>query len=90
MFVFLGIDKVRCKYFEVGVLPLDEKLERMYYQEHGIFSNKSKPIKTNIKCKRCNTYFDVKSNRQLYCESCKKIVKREQAKISMRTKRNGA
>ena len=69
-----------CKYFEEGVLPLDEDLEREYRQERQMEVCKNKSVKTNTKCQRCNTYFEAGSNRQIYCEKCRKIIKKEQAR----------
>ena len=77
-----------CKYFEVGVLPLNADLEYEYRQEHQMAVVHKIPVKTNSKCGRCNLYFEAASNRQNYCEKCKKIVKREQSRLSMQKKRN--
>jgi len=77
-----------CKYFEDGVLPLEKDLEYEYRQEHMMAVVHKIPVKTNVKCSRCNQYFKAVSNRQSYCETCKKIVKREQAKLSMQKKRD--
>jgi len=77
-----------CRYFEEGVLPLDIDLEFEYRQEHKMAIVHKIPVKTNVKCGRCNLYFEAGSNRQNYCEKCKKIVKREQARLSMQKKRN--
>lgn len=77
-----------CRYFEEGVLPLDEDLEYEYRQERQMAVVHKTPVKTNVKCSRCKLYFKAGSNRQNYCEKCKKIVKREQARLSMQKKRN--
>ena len=77
-----------CKYFEEGVLPLDVDLEDEYSQERQMEVSHNKTVKTNVKCSRCNKYFKASSNRQKFCEKCKKIVKREQAKLSMKNKRS--
>ena len=77
-----------CKYFEVGVLPLNADLEFEYRLEHKMAVVHKIPVKTNSKCGRCNLYFEAASNRQNYCEKCKKIVKREQSRLSMQKKRN--
>jgi len=69
-----------CRYFEEGVLPLDEDLEREYRQERQIGLSKNEPVKTITKCSRCNTYFEAGSNRQIHCERCRKIVNKEQAR----------
>ena len=78
---YRGIEKPRCKYFEQGVLPLDEKLLKIYNEEHEIGGSFTKPIKSNCKCRRCNADFEANSNRQRYCEKCRKIVKREQNRL---------
>lgn len=77
-----------CIYFEEGILPLEVDLEFEYRQEHQMAVVHKIPVKTNSKCGRCNLYFEAASNRQNYCEKCKKIVKREQARLSMKKKRN--
>ena len=69
-----------CRYFEEGVLPLDEDLEREYRLERQMGVSKNKGVKTNVKCSRCNSYLKAGSNRQIYCEKCRKVIKREQAK----------
>jgi len=81
-------DLPSCKYFEDGVLHLDKDLEYEYRQEREMALVHKTPVKTNVKCTRCNQYFKAVSNRQSYCETCKKIVKREQAKLSMQKKRD--
>ncbi|MEA4987644.1 MAG: hypothetical protein VB095_06255 [Anaerovorax sp.] len=78
----------RCQYFEEGVLPLEEDLEKDYYEEREIHLISNRKAKPKVKCKRCGDVFDANSNRQLYCEKCKKIIKREQARVSMEKKRN--
>jgi hypothetical protein len=77
-----------CRYFEEGVLPLDKDLGYEYRQERQMAVVHKTPVKTNVKCSRCKLYFKAGSNRQNYCEKCKKIVKREQARLSMQKKRN--
>ena len=78
----------RCKYFEEGVLPLDEELERDYLAERNMGMSVNRKAKPKVKCKRCGDVFDANSNRQLYCEKCKKKIKKEQARLSMEKKRN--
>jgi len=82
-----GEQLTSCRYFEEGVLPLDMELEHEYRQEHKMdtVGRKAKP---KVNCKRCNNSFEAGSNRQIYCEKCRKIVKREQARISIQNKRN--
>jgi len=78
----------RCKYFEEGVLPLDEDLERQYRIERKMNIVMNIKAKTKVKCERCEESFEANSNRQHYCEKCRKIVKKEQARLSMEKKRN--
>lgn len=79
----------RCNYFEEGVLPLDGDLEREYYSELNIDCEiKGDKPKPRIRCKRCGKHIEANSNRQRYCEKCKKIIKREQARASMKKKRD--
>lgn len=85
---FVESDKlVKCKYFEQGVLPLDIDLEYEYRVERKMNVGNKTSIKTNIKCGRCNTYFDANSNRQVYCEKCKKIIKRENNRLTKKKSR---
>ncbi|MBC2578747.1 hypothetical protein [Clostridium sp. DJ247] len=79
-------EKERCKYFEDCVLNLNADLERGYNAEIDIISIKAeeeKP-KPRIKCKRCGKNIEANSNRQEYCESCRKYIKREQARCRQR------
>ncbi len=69
-----------CRYFEEGVLPLDEDLEREYILERKMGVYQGKPVKINVRCNRCNSYFEAGSNRQIYCEKCRKIIKKERAR----------
>ncbi|MDD4564243.1 MAG: hypothetical protein PHE79_01960 [Eubacteriales bacterium] len=73
-------DMLRCKYFEEGVLPLEEDLERQYRQEHNMGAAVGRKAKPKVKCERCGELFDANSNRQHYCEKCQKIVRREQSR----------
>jgi|LSQX01.3.fsa_nt_gb hypothetical protein len=79
---FKGDDKTRCSYFETGVLPIDEKLEHEYRKEHEL-SLRGITAKTKIKCQRCGEYITANSNRQQYCDKCRKINNREKAKHRM-------
>ena len=81
------IDKTRCKYFEQCVLPLDEDLEWEYRKEHELTGGICSQAKPKIKCKRCSEYIEAKSNRQQYCDGCKKINDREKSKLRMSKKR---
>ena len=79
--LFFGeADMPRCKYFEEGVLPLEDELEKQYRQEHNMGVAIGRKAKPKIKCERCGTSFDANSNRHKLCEKCKKIVRREQAR----------
>lgn len=78
---FRETDKlIKCKYFEEGVLPLDVDLEYEYRVERKMNVGNKTSVKTNIKCNRCNLFFEANSNRQVYCEKCKKIINREKIK----------
>lgn len=85
---FEDTDMPRCKYFEEGVLPLEEDLERQYRIERKLNAVIGKKAKPKVKCERCGTTFDANSNRQKYCDKCRKAIKREQARLSMQRKRN--
>ncbi len=88
---FTDIEKKRCKYFESYVLPLDQDYQLIYNAEldKGKISKSDKQelieaenakFKPRIKCKNpiCNKIFPANSNRQKYCPSCSKQIKREQ------------
>ena len=76
-----------CIYFEEGVLPLDVDLEFEYSQERQTDVSKNRKAKPIVKCQRCFMAFDANSNRQHYCENCKKINNREKAKLRKRKSR---
>jgi hypothetical protein len=91
-------DDKPCKYFEKSVLPVDEGLLELYKktleaeahgdtlsrtQQQAIIQENSK----NIKCEQCGNEFKPTSNRQKYCEKCRKIKRNEQQKRLMRNKR---
>ncbi|MGF7184957.1 formylmethanofuran dehydrogenase subunit E [Desulfitispora alkaliphila] len=72
----------KCKYFEEGVLPLLPDLERQYHEYHKSelsITTKHKP-KVRKKCEKCDEPILATSNRQKYCEKCKKAIQREQQK----------
>jgi len=69
-----------CKYFEEGVLPLDEDLEREYRIERKMELPENRKAKSKVKCERCGEPFNANSNRQKLCERCRKIVRKEQAR----------
>ena len=83
-----NIEMPRCKHFEDGVLPLKEDLERQYRIERKLNAVIGRTAKPKVKCERCGELFEANSNRQHYCEKCRKIVKKEQARLSMQKKRN--
>ena len=76
-----------CKYFEEGVLPLDVDLEFEYRQERQMEVSENGQAKPKVKCQRCSKSFDANSNRQHFCESCKKINDREQARLRKKKSR---
>ncbi|KJF26690.1 hypothetical protein TZ02_11865 [Clostridium aceticum] len=74
----------RCKYFEKGVLPLDRDLESGYYIYHSKdqgSTTSSKKAKPKIKCEGCGVYVEANSNRQRYCDSCKKYNDKKKARL---------
>lgn len=85
---FLESEKLPCcKYFEKGVLPLDIDLEFEYRVERKMNVGNKTSLKTNVKCDRCNLFFEAVSNRQVYCEKCKKIIKRENNRLTKKKSR---
>lgn len=72
-----------CRYFENGVLPTDQKLEREYKLERNM-DVESRIAKPKVKCKKCGTTFEANSNRQSYCEKCKKQNAKEKIKLRVR------
>lgn len=76
----------RCGYFENGVLPTDKKLEREYLIERNE-QVESQAAQPKVKCQRCGETCPVTSNRQKYCERCRKWNEKEKSKIRMRKKR---
>lgn len=87
---FGNVDNLRCHYFEQGVLPIEAVLEKEYYLELNIksYNEKIEKPKPRIKCKGCGKNIEANSNRQRYCERCKKNIKREQARTSMKKSRD--
>lgn len=76
----------RCTYFENGVLPIDEKLERKYTSERNVESE-FKTVKLRVNCTRCEGTFSANSNRQKYCEKCRDKNANEKTKLRMRQMR---
>jgi hypothetical protein len=91
-------DTYRCKYFEKCVLPIDKQSEALYYAEREakkdgreLSLREKKEIKESAgkQCLKCNKDFIPTSNRQKYCEKCRKEIQKEQSKIRNREfKRN--
>ncbi len=88
----------RCEYFEQSVLPVNKALKALYHMKyeaeaHGDKLSKEKQksiIQENselIKCK-CGKEFKPKSNRQKYCDRCRKAKRNERQKILMKNKRH--
>lgn len=79
-----------CNYFEQAVLPLDKEHEIKYYndkaKEKEEYKAKLIEVQNNfmpkrmIKCAKCNNVFPANSNRQKYCDKCKKYAERERKK----------
>lgn len=69
-----------CVWFEEAVLPLDSKLEYEYWQVVNpdcVPNEVSKPRELSKQCKMCGKVFSAKSNREVYCDSCKVTARRE-------------
>jgi hypothetical protein len=91
---------IRCKYFEDCVLPMDSELEAVYYAKIEAENNNktlsSKDIKKikeenkvtktceNVKCQK---EFKPSSNRQKFCDKCKKEVVKKKQKEWVKNKR---
>jgi hypothetical protein len=89
---------IRCKYFEECVLPLDKQLEAIYYAKIEAEKNKkqltNKEIeeikiknKVTIECLKCKKEFKPTSNRQKYCNKCKKDNQKDNQKEWIKNKR---
>jgi hypothetical protein len=76
----------RCTYFENGVLPMDEKLEREYKSERNV-ETEPKTAKPRVNCTRCGGTFSANSNRQKCCEKCRDKNANEKSKLRMRQMR---
>lgn len=76
-----------CKYFEVGVLPINVDLENEYRQEHQMEVSKNIQAKPKVKCQRCFKSFDANSNRQHFCENCKIINDRDKNRLRKKKSR---
>lgn len=86
--VFFGQDDPlpHCTYFENGVLPIDEKLEREYTSERNVESE-FKTVQPRVNCPKCRATFSANSNRQKYCEKCRDKNANEKSKLRMRQMR---
>lgn len=91
-----------CSYFEESVLPLDSGLESAYRLELAATATGEELTRRQIRqamesaaeaymrtCPRCGKAFPSKSVRQRFCDTCKKAVRREQARHSMKKRRQG-
>ena len=83
----------RCGYFEKAVLPINPKLEALFQaknagyeltkeDEENISSIKGK---VNVHCKRCGKTFLADNYKRFYCDSCKRIIRREKAMLNLKT-----
>ena len=75
-----------CKYFEKGVLPIKPNLEVDYKEERDLFINRVVVLRK--KCERCGEKIEANSNRQKYCDKCKKIKRKEQVKLAVKKVRD--
>jgi hypothetical protein len=91
---------IRCKYFEENVLPLDKQLEAVYYAQIEAEKQKQKLTnkdieeikeknKNTITCAnpKCKKEFKPSSNRQKYCDKCKKENAKNNQKDWVKNKR---
>lgn len=92
----------RCKYLETSILP-EEKYrpeQKLYYDTLQAQSagdtlsskeaNKILSIERNrllVTCEKCQRKFKPKSNRQKYCDDCRKAARRERQQKYMQEKR---
>lgn len=61
----------RCIYYELSVLPENDKLETEYRQRLGVvFENSST-------CESCGQLYERRSNAQKYCTSCGDLKREE-------------
>jgi len=91
----------RCKYFEEAVLPLDKRLEQLYYadrkaraqgyelteQQKRIIVEDASAGKITVKCERCKEEFPAVNNRQKYCAKCRKWAAREREQTRRQEKK---
>lgn len=81
----------RCGWFEKGVLPLNKRLEALYWADRkaragGYELGKAAAeaavasVARERTCTRCQREFMALSNRQKYCEACRRVVRREQVR----------
>jgi len=74
---FLEEDNPRCRYFEESVLPLDKEIETAYYAER--FPEVAISQDDLATCAKCGKRFAATSNRQKYCQGCRKKADRERS-----------
>lgn len=72
-----------CRYYENGVLPIDEKLEFEYKSERNMHVE-MKTAKPKVNCKKCGATFEVNSNRQTCCEKCREKTRKENTRLRVR------
>ncbi|OMC80924.1 hypothetical protein BK130_16510 [Viridibacillus sp. FSL H8-0123] len=72
----------RCKYAEQSVLPGNTEVQAIYMQSKGQAS-----VNTS-NCKRCNSSYQRKSNRQKYCSDCSSANRRRQTRKYMAAQRS--
>jgi hypothetical protein len=77
-----GITLKRCKYFEKSVLPINASLECEYRKENNMMLPNE-----NLKRCRCGQFFYPTSNRQKYCDDCKKEIQKQQSLLRKQKQR---
>lgn len=90
---------IRCKFFEECVLPLDKELEAVYWatikaeETHQELTHEEiqeiKEQHSDTKpCLKCKGKFKPSSNRQKYCDKCKKENAKTNQSKWLKNKRN--
>lgn len=90
----------RCRYFEEGVLPLNPELQAVYMHDRTaraagdtVKPEMTRRVATAVRsqteraCPKCGQAFTPASNRQRYCEPCRKAVRKEQIRERVRSLR---
>lgn len=101
--VFMLADGGRCRYFEESVLGLKPDLEALYWADrqaraegHELTSLQAEIVVQEvaasmaITCARCGQSFPARSNRQKYCDRCRKAVRNKQSQARMKRRRQKA